>query len=78
MGDTPSDVDDIHRVPPTTTVSVAMTAETSTVPFFEAHQHAATASNADEHIDLEQELVNIWQPPSEPIEPIPGVLMTPP
>ena len=78
MGDTPSDVDDVHKIPPTTTVSVAMTSESSTVPFFEVHQHAATASNADEQIDLEHELVNVWQPLSEPIEPIPGVLATPP
>ena len=78
MGDTPSDVDDVHNIPPTTTFSVAMTAESSTVPFFEAQQHASTAANVAEQVDLEHVLVNVWQPPAEPTEPIPGVLVTPP
>ena len=78
MGDTSPDVDDIHAIPPTTTYSVAMTADSPTVPFFEAHQQAMTATAAAEQIDLEHVLVNVWQPPSEPVEPIPGLLATPP
>ena len=77
MGEPPSDVDDDYAIPPSTTFSVAMTAISPTVPFFEAQQIAATSPVA-ENVDLENVLVNVWQEPSAPIEPLPGLLVSPP
>ena len=77
MGDPPSSKEDDHVIPPSTTYSVAMTATSPVVPFFEAHQLAAQAP-VSEQIDLEGEIINIWQEPSPPIEPVPGLLVTPP
>ena len=78
MGDPPTDSDDQNVVPPSTTYSVAMTANAPVVPFFEAQQQAAAATIAANEINLEDELINVWQVQSEPVEPIPGLRITPP
>ena len=77
MGDTPPKSDDDRDIPPSTTYSVAMTATAPVVPFFEAQQIAAQSPAADQ-IDLDGVLVNVWQEPAAPIEPVPGLVITPP
>ena len=78
MGDTPQDSDGNHVVPPTTTYSVAMTADSPVVPFYEAHRQSIEAVAVEQAIDLEGAPVNIWQLPTPPIEPVQGLVASPP